>query len=621
MGLCPSCGRYVGPHASCPHCGARIEGRVSMRLIKLTVLVLASVGLAVLWYVATRAEIPTVAIGRADATMNLAYVRLAGRCTRAPSYDPRTGTLSFWIADDSGEIRVASYRAQTGVLIDQQRVPAFGDRVAVVGTLRMAEDFGTLTIDAPDQLAISRADPVDRAIGDIRLEDQYQRVHIRGQVRGVREPYRGLTLVTVRDLTGSIDVAVSQDLIALSGVTPTVGVGQSVEVVAAVSRYRETPQLVPVSAAEILPLDLDVPIASERSIGELARQDVGRWFAVSGVVSGIDPFSNGVKMALDDGTGTITLLLWQDVYDALLDLVGDGLQPRVGARIRAQGALSEYRGDRELIPGLPVDVEVIAPAPSFVSAVSPSPTAPSPPAAPDSTQTPVAADTAGSTPVPTVAPPPSSEDTPAPEATSTPSVLLTPIRSVTVDRVGEQLTLEGAVVAAASFSKGFRFTLDDGTGQVVLLMWHNVYDDCWDGPKINLGATVRVTGEIGEYGGQLEVQPRFGGDVKVIQESVARIPRREIGSISGVDQGQLVMIEGTVVRTEGVSGAAKVFLADDTGEILALVWHNVLDRIADNTGLGTPGSLVRVTGTVQVYRGNLELVPALPGDVAVLEIP
>ena len=209
----------------------------------------------------------------------------------------------------------------------------------------------------------------------------------------------------------------------------------------------------------------------------------------------------------------------------------------------------------------------------------------------------------------------------APEPTPTPMLLLTPIHSITVDRVGEDVTLEGRVVDTASFSKGFQFTLDDGTGRIVLLTWHDVYDDCWDAPKLDRGAVVRVTGKISEYEGQLEIQPHFGGDVKVIQEAVNQVPRRDIGSLTGVDEGQRVMIEGRVVRTEGLASAVKVFLADESGEIVVFVWRNVLDRIADNTGLGTPGSLVRVVGIVQTYRANLEVVPPLPNHVMVLEIP
>ena len=68
---------------------------------------------------------------------------------------------------------------------------------------------------------------------------------------------------------------------------------------------------------------------------------------------------------------------------------------------------------------------------------------------------------------------------------------------------------------------------------------------------------------------------------------------------------------------EGLESAVKVFVRDATGEALVFIWRNVLDRVADNAGLGTEGSRVRVTGTVQIYRNNLEVVPALPADVEV----
>jgi DNA/RNA endonuclease YhcR with UshA esterase domain len=260
--------------------------------------------------------------------------------------------------------------------------------------------------------------------------------------------------------------------------------------------------------------------------------------------------------------------------------------------------------------------------------VTPSPTS-SPQASPtaEPTGTPLPAATSRSTVKLTV--PLTTTPTSLHTATPTPTVALQPtstiyltsIRSITIDRVGEEVTLEGRIVDTASFSKGFQFTLDDGTGRIVLLTWHDVYDDCWDAPKLDRGAVVRVTGKISEYEGQLEIQPHFGGDVKVIQEAVTQAPRRDIGSLTGADEGQRVMIEGRVVRTEGLSSAVKVFLADESGEIVVFVWRNVLDRIADNTGLGTPGSLVRVLGVVQEYRANLEVVPSLPNDVTVLEIP
>jgi DNA/RNA endonuclease YhcR with UshA esterase domain len=271
-------------------------------------------------------------------------------------------------------------------------------------------------------------------------------------------------------------------------------------------------------------------------------------------------------------------------------------------------------------------------------ACAPEPTAkPLPSAAPTSVPTgrPTATPTPfpTDTPVPTGAPTLVPEDTPTlldtptptltppPEATPTPAVVLTRISDISAARVGEEVTVEGEVVSAASFSAGFKFTLDDGTAQIVLLMWHNVYDDCWDAPEINLGARVCATGEIGEYEGELQIEPDFGGDVKAIEGAAPWAAPRDIGTLSGSDEGQRVMIEGRVIRVEGGETWVKVFVGDDTGEVVVFIWRTVLDRIPGNTALGQEGTRVRIVGTVEVYRSNLQVTPVLPYDVVVLETP
>ena len=617
MSHCPSCGRYVGPYEACPYCGARLAGRTSIRAVKIAAILLATVGLAALWLAAMRAQVPLIQIGQAGATMNMAYVRLQGRCTRAPSYDPHSETLSFWIEDDTGEMYVSAYRAETRQIVAEDRVPALGDRVEVAGTLRMREDFLSLTVNVPAQLQVTHAEPVERAIGTIGPEDQYERVRVRGQVRDVYEPYEGLTLITVRDETGAIPIAVSEELVALSMAgwkacptpisltLPTTG--QSVEVVAAVSLYGDTPQLVPASVADVVPLDQPVPVAAEKQIGDLSTADVGRLASVCGTVTEVDPFSAGVKVALDDATGVVTVLLWQSLYDALPDLAALD----VGAEVQALGEVSLYRGELELLPELAEDVQIlataVAPAETTVGAWMP---------AEDETALPLTPTPRIHTPAPIEASTPTPSPTPA--ETPTPVVELTPIEAITAARVGQEVTVEGIVVGAASLPSGFKFTLDDGTGRVVLLMWHEVYDDCWDAAEISLGARVRATGEVGQYEGELQVQPDFGGDVKAIEGTTAQATWREIGSLSSSDEGQRVTIEGEVIRVEGLRSAAKVFVSDGTGEIVVFLWRTVLDRIANNTALGTPGSRARVVGIVEVYRGNLQVTPTLPNDVVVM---
>ena len=266
----------------------------------------------------------------------------------------------------------------------------------------------------------------------------------------------------------------------------------------------------------------------------------------------------------------------------------------------------------------PTATSTSTPLPPPTATATPAPTdTPLPTDTPEPTETPLPTNTP--TPIPSHTPTPPHADIPTPEETPTPVVELTPIGAITAGRTGEEVTVEGTVTGAESFKYGFKFTLDDGTGQIVLLMWHNVYDDCWDAASINLGAKVRATGEVGQYEGELQIEPDFGGDVKAIEGATAWATPREIGSLTGDDEGQRVMIEGEVIRVEGRGDWAKVFLGDDTGEVLVFIYGNVLDRIADNTALGTPGSRVRVVGTVEIYKGNLEVVPALPNDVVVLE--
>jgi DNA/RNA endonuclease YhcR with UshA esterase domain len=150
-----------------------------------------------------------------------------------------------------------------------------------------------------------------------------------------------------------------------------------------------------------------------------------------------------------------------------------------------------------------------------------------------------------------------------------------------------------------------------------LLLWHNVYDDTWDAPQLNVGAMVQATGTVGQYEGVWQIEPDFGGDVQVTTPGGNFAPARAIGELSN-HVGELAQINGTILRLESTSSAVKIFVGDDTGEIVVFVWRTILDRIPNNVALGEEGTRVQVNGRVEEYRSNLELVPSLPYDVDVL---
>ena len=178
--------------------------------------------------------------------------------------------------------------------------------------------------------------------------------------------------------------------------------------------------------------------------------------------------------------------------------------------------------------------------------------------------------------------------------------------------------IKGQIIATASFSKGFKFTVDDGTGQLVLLLWHPIYDESAAAPQLNLGATVRVTGRIGSYEGELQIEPYEGSDVQVLSGGY-QAAAVNAGAV-GERLGERVTVTGQVSRVEGAGKAVKVYVADESGEVLVFIWNNILERIPNaNPALGTVGSRVRVTGEVTEYKGTLEIVPTLPYDVEILQ--
>jgi DNA/RNA endonuclease YhcR with UshA esterase domain len=685
MTECPSCGRFVGPLDTCPHCGATVHRRLSLRMAKIAAVVLALGGLLALWVAATHAEPPTLPIADIKSTMNWAYVRVQGAVTRYPSYDPETGSLKFWVWDGSGDLMVTAYRTEAQALLDAGLVPAVGDQVAVEGTLRVKEDFAYLTINAPQRVTFQRPQHAEVSIGQIGLDRLYEKVMVRGMVRAVREPYAGLMILEVRDATGAVDVTIPADLVHLTGSPPEVRPGDCVQVWGAVSLYEESPQVTLDDAKSLLLLDETIPIAPERAIGEITAEDAGQMAGIGGRIVEVRPFSAGVKYTIEDDSGQITLLLWQDVDRAVV-----GREALiVGSEITAQGLVSEYQGELEFVPELALDVQIvhareITYTPVDIGTINPedvgaliriqgqitqvtpfsagvkytvrdetgeitlllwedvAEAVPKgedliagaeisargkvseyhgeleviPAASADVTVLAVHTATPTPTPEPTATPQPTA--VPTPTSTPTPSVKVTAIGDVGSDDVGQRLTVEGKITQVESFSQGVKFTLDDGTGQITLLLWQDTYQALPNRADLRAGTRVRASGVVSEYEGALELVPEAVSDVVIL--AVAEAPQvtvTAIGQITVADVGQQRTVEGTVVATASFSAGMKFTLDDGTGQIILLLWSNVYETVPDRDRLGD-GARVRASGEIDEYRGEMEIIPALGIDVVVL---
>ncbi|MFZ5917012.1 MAG: OB-fold nucleic acid binding domain-containing protein [Chloroflexota bacterium] len=558
MSHCPSCGQFVGPRDTCPHCGARLGERLALRAIQIVAVTVTVAGLLLLWLLARHTQPPTIPIGQVGATMNLAYVRLQGQVTRGPSFDPETRSLGFWLADESGEIYVAAYRQQVDELLTSGQVPALGDGVSVAGTLRLRQDFVSLTINAADQLHVTSPSPIDRTVAEIDPYSALERVRLRGQVRQVREPYQGLTLIGLRDASGAIEIAVPQETLLLSGDLPPLSPGQAVAVEGAVTFYQETAQLTLTDAADLTPLPETADVAPVRSISALGPEDAGGWIGLEGFILDVAPFSAGVKLTLDDGSGEITVLLWQDLYDSLVATT----PLETGAAVRVCGELAEYRGELELIPELPVDVRLAAaPLPPEAAAVS----------------------------------------------------------ALSAADVGRRVEISGTLHGVDPFSAGVKFALDDGTGQITLLLWQSVYDEIAAAETLAAGTRVIVVGEVSEYRGELELIPRRAADLTVTGYAPLPAPTPvPIARLGARDLDQTVSLAGAVGEPQPFSAGVKYTLDDGSGQITLLLWQDVADALGEAL---PAGARVQVTGQIGEYLGELEIIPRTAGDISVLARP
>ena len=657
MSVCPSCGREAGSHVTCPYCGANLKRRLTISLFGLLAVVLAIGGLALLWYVSVNTPVPVIRIGHVQATMNYAYVRVEGIVTRGAAFNADSESLTFWVDDGSGQLLVSAFRSDARALIEADRVPAIGDRVSAQGTLRVREEAPSLTVVAVDGLARATESAPARDLGSLTSADALSGVSVRGQVRAVREPRAGLRLITIRDASGEIDVAIDGDIARFGDAAPEVKVGDSITATGVVTLFEGTPQITLTRGKHLSLSREPFEIAELRPIRDIGDEEIGEWVRVQGAIARIAPFSAGVKFTLSDAQGRdIALLVWQDVFELLPD-AGDW---QIGAEVVAQGKVNAFRGELEIVPEMPLDVSVLARAVSAapatlgltrIGAISRADLGKSVfisgtidsadrfdgglrlrledesgsirvvlfdevlaqveasrgleegaslsalgrvsefggaleviPANGASVRLGPGTEAAQVTPTPaprpTATPPATLVFTPAPTHTPTPESGVTAIGSIDGSRIGQPVTVRGQVVATGSFREGFRFTLDDGSGSIELVLFDGRYREVEERAALNLGAQIRVRAAVVEFDGRLELQPGTGGDVIVERPGSSSIVKtRAISTLSSADLGTLTAIVGDVLRVEGFSAGVSVFVNDGSGELRVAIFSNVLNHV------------------------------------------
>lgn len=156
--LCPSCERFIGPAGKCPYCNADTRKTPMMVVVRFVAILLATVGLSLLYAAARHREPPIIQIENITPVMNFAHVRIVGSVPKRAYVGKDGDYVSFSVDDGSGQIRIAAYRDVARKLIESKQLPKAGDRVEVRGGLSVeADSTPKLYLKLPGHLRITSA--------------------------------------------------------------------------------------------------------------------------------------------------------------------------------------------------------------------------------------------------------------------------------------------------------------------------------------------------------------------------------------------------------------------------------------------------------------------------------
>ena len=482
--MCPSCGRFVGALVRCPHCGASVHKRMSIRVFRYAALLLGTVGLGLLYLMATHREITLVRVESIKPTMNMAYVRVAGTVSgdaRIFKEGEHVRSLRFMVDDGSGELSVTAYRSQAQDLVDQDRVPRAGDHIELAGSLGiMGDDQVVMRLQVPEQLLLTRAEVPVTPLGEIAENLVGKNLVIEGTLVKIAPPREGSKApwaITVKDATGQREITFWEDAYAEIRDRIRLIPGAAIRARVGVKTYRDQLQLSLGRGA-----DLEFPAAAspreltagpaaptgeaqEVALGDVTADMANRTVKVQGRVVEVKPPPAGSKapteLILKDGEKQITVVYWDVVTQHL-----DQNKPVVGALMSVRGLVNVYKEKVQIKVSHSDQIALLDVAPESKPAV----------------------------------PPPSEGK----------------IAAITVAMTGTTATVSGQLGEPSSIKNGVMYPLTDGAASIKLLLWDRSVPGS-ERDRLTAGVRVTVSGVIHEYKGALEIVPASAQAIHVEQ--------------------------------------------------------------------------------------------------------
>ena len=181
--------------------------------------------------------------------------------------------------------------------------------------------------------------------------------------------------------------------------------------------------------------------------------------------------------------------------------------------------------------------------------------------------------------------------------------------------VNSRVIVSGMVKFPTRFGK---LTITNGvTDVIVLLDERNLGNEI---PEFATGDGLEVTGVVLSGMEGYTIVPGTVEDIKTVEDVAVGIPRKKISEITMADLGELVEVEGKVVKFKAFKGGGgAVTISDGTGRIvIGPIFSSIFDNIPDSHKLKANGTLINVKGTVDQFRRELQVQPGSAANLTII---
>ena len=193
-----------------------------------------------------------------------------------------------------------------------------------------------------------------------------------------------------------------------------------------------------------------------------------------------------------------------------------------------------------------------------------------------------------------------------------------PVREAKIAQLNDSwLNTKAAVTGTVKFPPRYgKCTITDGVEElVVVLEAANLGDGI---PEFKVGEGVKVTGVIVDSKGKMAIIPGCVEDIVSAEVAAVAIAKKKIAEITLEMIGQPVEVEGQVTEFFAFKkGGGSVTISDGTGRLGVPVFAQTFEEIPGAEKLKTPGTKVRVRGTVGEYKGKVQVQPASADGITI----